>query len=167
VQVVLGSRGDYTVRAVLYLARHPGRRRRREISDAMEIPDKFLPQILGALVRAGIAKSTVGRVGGYELARPAEDVSLREVVEVAEGPIRSQKCVLRGGPCYWGEKCAVHDAWLDAETALSERLTRTTFAELARADWDIELERRASGVPLDAPRPERLHRDATTGRQPR
>ncbi|MEX2183114.1 MAG: Rrf2 family transcriptional regulator, partial [Chloroflexota bacterium] len=105
-QVVLGSRGDYTVRAVLYLARHPGVRRRREISQAMDIPDKFLPQILGALVRAGIAASTVGRRGGYEMARPAEEVSLREVVEVAEGPLRSDKCLLRGGPCYWAEKCA-------------------------------------------------------------
>jgi Rrf2 family protein len=166
-QVVLGSRGDYTVRAVLYLARHPGRRRRREISDAMEIPDTFLPQILGALVRAGIARSTVGRLGGYELARPAEDVTLREVVEVAEGPIRSHKCILRGGPCYWGEKCAIHDAWLAAEEALTERLAGTSFAELARADWDIEQARRASGVPLDAPRPERLHTDATGARRPR
>ncbi len=49
-QVILGSRGDYSVRAVLYLARQPGVRRRREISAAMDIPDKFLPQILGALV---------------------------------------------------------------------------------------------------------------------
>lgn len=166
-QVVLGSRGDYTVRAVLYLARRPGRRRRREISEVMEIPDKFLPQILGALVRAGIARSSVGRLGGYELARRAEDVTLREVVEVAEGPIRSQKCILRGGPCYWGEKCAVHDAWLAAETALTERLASTTFAELARADWDIEQQRLASGLPLDAPRPERLHHDAKHASQAR
>lgn len=166
-QVVLGSRGDYTVRAVLYLARHPGRRRRREISEAMEIPDKFLPQILGALVRVGIARSVVGRLGGYELDRPAEAISLREVVEAAEGPIRSQKCILRGGPCYWGEKCAVHDSWLAAETALIERLGRTTFAELARADWDIEQQRLASGVPLDAPRPVRVHDDAMTARQSR
>ena len=77
----------------------------------MDIPDKYLPQILGTLVRAGIARSTVGRLGGYELARPPERISLREVVETAEGPIRSQRCVLRSGPCYWGEKCAVHDAW--------------------------------------------------------
>ena len=93
-QIVLGSRGDYSVRAVLHLARHPGRQRRREISQAMDIPDKYLPQILARLVRAGIARSAVGRHGGYELARSAGSISLLEVVEVAEGPIRSQKCVL-------------------------------------------------------------------------
>lgn len=157
-QVILGSRGDYAVRAVLYLARHPGRVRRREVSEAMDIPDTYLPQILGALVRAGIARSTVGRLGGYELARPPERISLREVVETAEGPIRSERCVLRSGPCYWGEKCAVHDAWAAGEDALSQRLSATTFADIARADWEIEQRSgpptvRADGRP--AFRPER------------
>jgi Rrf2 family protein len=162
-QVVLGSRGDYAVRAVLYLARHPGRVRRREISAAMDIPDTYLPQILGALVRTGIARSTVGRLGGYELARPPERISLREVVETAEGPIRAHHCVLRSGPCYWGEKCAVHDAWAAAEDALSERLTATTFAALAQADWEIEQRsgttaRQADGRPAVRPvRPRHVH----------
>jgi len=154
-QVVLGSRGDYTVRAVLYLARHAGRQRRRDISAAMDIPDKFLPQILGALVRAGIARSMVGRRGGYELARPPNAISLREAVEVAEGPIRSQKCVLRSGPCYWGDKCAMHDAWAEAEAALTDRLARTTFADLARADWEIE--QHAPAGRRDEKRPPRIH----------
>ena len=153
-QVVLGSRGDYTVRAVLYLARHPGRQRRRSISADMAIPDKFLPQILGALVRAGLVRSMPGRGGGYELAQPAESISLRDVVEIAEGPIRSEKCLLRGGPCYWGDKCAMHDAWAEAERALTDRLDRTTFAELARVDWEIEQTaavRGAPGVARDRP----------------
>ncbi len=154
-QIVLGSRGDYTVRAVLHLARHPGRQRRRDISQAMDIPDKYLPQILATLVHAGIARSTVGRHGGYELARPPESISLREVVEVAEGPIRSQKCVLRSGPCYWGDKCAIHDSWAAAEAALTDRLAATTFAEIARADWEIEQGSQASP---DAARMPRIHR---------
>ena len=104
----------------------------------MDIPEKYLPQILASLVRAGIARSSSGRLGGYALDRAPEDISLREVVEIAEGPIRGQKCMLRGGPCYWGEKCALHDAWSAAQSALTDRLTRTTFAELARADWELE-----------------------------
>lgn len=137
-QIVLGSRGDYAVRAVLFLARYPGRQRRREISAAMEIPDKYLPQILGALVAAGIARSTAGRLGGYELARTPDRVSLREVVEAAEGPLQADRCLLRGGPCHWVERCALHDAWTEAGDALSERLAATTFAELARRDEDLE-----------------------------
>ena len=84
-QTVRGSRGDYTVRAVLYLARHSGVRRRREISEAMDIPDAFLPQIMGPLVRTGITRSVIGRSGGYELARLAEAITLRGVVAVEGG----------------------------------------------------------------------------------
>lgn len=135
----LGNRGDYTVRAVLYLARHPGRQRRQDIAASMGIPDTFLPQLMAALVRAGIVRSTVGRHGGFELARPADEVTIREVVEIAEGPIHRQVCALRGGPCYWAEtKCAIHDAWVAAEDALIGQLDRTTFAELARADEALE-----------------------------
>lgn len=155
-QVVLGRRGDYTVRAVLYLARHPGRQPRREISAEMEIPDKFVPQILGALVRAGVVRSTAGRAGGYELAVPPASISLRQVIEIAEGPIRSQKCVLRSGPCYWENACAIHDAWIAAETALSERLEQTTFADVARVDQELE----SLSPPADRARSgpiERLH----------
>ncbi len=148
-QIVLGSRGDYTVRAVLYLARHPGVQRRRTISEAMDIPDAFLPQIMGALVRAGIARSMIGRRGGYELAQPADSITLREVVEVAEGPIESAKCLLRSGPCYWDEKCALHDAWSAAQGALVTQLATTTFAQLALVDWQLES---ASVVDRAAPR---------------
>lgn len=156
-QVVLGSRGDYAVRAVLYLSRHPGVRRRREISQAMDIPDKFLPQILGALVRAGIARSVVGRNGGYELARSAGSISLREVVEVAEGPIELSKCLLRGGPCYWVEKCALHDTWSSAQSALVTQLATTTFAQLAMVDWGLQ--QASDQSPADARRPHapRIH----------
>jgi Rrf2 family protein len=137
-QVVLGSRGDYTVRATLFLARNPGRQRRHAIAEAMGIPDSYLPQIMGALVKAGLVRSTVGRHGGYALARAAAEVSLREVIEAAEGPMRSQKCALRGGPCYWTDKCAMHDAWAAAERALVERLAAATLADLAMTDWELE-----------------------------
>lgn len=122
----------------------------------MAIPDKYLPQILGALVRAGFVRSTPGRGGGYELAQPPEAISLRHVVEIAEGPIRSEKCVLRGGPCYWGDKCAIHDSWVEAERALTDRLARTTFAQLAQADWEIEQTPASSRATSQAPT-ERLH----------
>lgn len=154
-QIVLGRRGDYSVRAVLYLARHPGRQPRREISEAMGIPDNYLPQILGTLVRAGLARSSIGRVGGYELARSPDQISLREVVEAAEGPIRSLTCALHGGPCYWGAKCAMHDAWSAAETALVERLESTTFSDLVRIDW--EMERQSSSPHLPGNMNRRMH----------
>lgn len=154
-QISLGSRGDYSVRAILFLARHPGRQPRRSIAEAMDIPAKYLPQILVQLVRAGFIRSTTGRRGGYELALAPDRISLREIIEVVEGPIRSQKCVLRTGPCYWQDACAIHDAWVQAENGLIERLSAISFADLAHVDR--ELEQRSGPIDLMALRRPRTH----------
>lgn len=144
-KVSMGNRGDYAVRAVLFLARGygSGRRKSREIAAAMEIPERFLPQILGSLIKGGIVTSVAGPDGGYELARNPAEVSLLEVVETAEGPIRKEKCVLSGGPCHWGVACAVHPAWAAAQDAFIESLKSSSFADLAATDEALE-----AGAPI-------------------
>lgn len=139
-QMTLGSKGDYSVRAVLDLARaHKGSRRKaREISDKMDIPPKYLPQVLGDLIRAGLVESVAGPGGGYTLARPPGEISLLDVVEAAEGPVRNTKCLMRGGPCHWDDACSVHAAWAEAQEKMAAQLARTSFAELARRDAAME-----------------------------
>lgn len=137
-QVALGRRGDYLVRAVLYLARHPGRQRREDIGREMDIPVKYLPQLMAGPVEAGIVRSIAGRNGGYVLARDPADVSLLEVIEIAEGPVRSTHCALRGGACYWDDQCAMHAAWSGVEDLVVEHLAGVTFADLARSDAELE-----------------------------
>ena len=139
-QTTLGSKGDYSVRAVLDLARAHGssRRKAREISDRMGIPPKYLPQVLGDLIRAGLVESVAGPGGGYSLARSPAEVSLLEVVEAAEGPVRNTKCLLRGGPCHWQDKCSMHDAWANAQEKLVGELRRTTFDSLVEQDIAME-----------------------------
>lgn len=135
-QVTLGSRGDYSVRAILFLARTygEGRRKSREIAADMQIPEKFLPQVLGTLVKAGLVESVAGPDGGYSLTRSPAAISLLEVVEAAEGPVRNGKCLLRGGPCRWEGACSIHEAWSRAQEKLIVELATTSFAELAAAD---------------------------------
>ena len=84
-QVTLGRKGDYTVRAVLHLARHygKGRRKSREIAAEMDIPERYLPQILANLVRHNVLVAVAGPDGGYALARDPGVLSLFEIVEVA------------------------------------------------------------------------------------
>lgn len=139
-QIALDRKGDYTVRAVLDLARHygQGRRKAREIARTMELPERYLPQLLGPLVHRGLVTALAGREGGYALAREPGALSLLEVIELAEGPLESPHCVLRGGPCDWQHTCPVHDAWGRARAALGAELRRTTFAELAAVDEAIE-----------------------------
>ncbi len=135
-QVTLGRRGDYAVRAMVDLARHhgEGRRKAREIAEAMDIPQRYLTQILAELVRRGLLAAVAGPDGGYSFTRTPGDVSLLEVVEAAEGPIAIDRCVLRGGPCDWERICPLHPAWSRAQGALVRELAATSFAELAAAD---------------------------------
>lgn len=133
-KIALGQRGDYAVRAVVALAAAGGRRKAREIAAQMQIPQKFLPQILGSLIRAGLLTSVAGPNGGYSLARSAVAISLLEVIEAVEGPVGSEKCVLRGGPCHWNTRCAVHSSWSAAQEALVSKLRRTSLADLRREE---------------------------------
>ena len=115
--LTLSLRGDYVVRAALALARAweaGGNRKIREIADEMTLPASYTPQILGALVHAGLATARAGRDGGYRLSRPPEQISMLEVLEVGEGELLLGRCTLRGGPCRWNDVCAVHNIWMGA-----------------------------------------------------
>lgn len=129
----LTKRGDYAVRAMLALARDGGASllSARRIAAEMSIPPRFLPQVMGDLVRAQLVDSTPGRAGGYRLSRRAPEISLLAVIEAIEGGSRRQSCVLRGGSCRLDGVCAVHDTFIAAEEAMLERLDGVTLADLA------------------------------------
>ena len=128
----LTKKGDYAVRAMLALARDPGDRpvSARRIADAMDIPVRFLPQVLGDLSRAGLVDAQPGRAGGYRLTRPPAQVSLLDVIEAVEGDSRRRTCVLRGGPCGLDGHCDVHGVFFAGQEALLARLRDATLADL-------------------------------------
>jgi Rrf2 family protein len=141
VNMTLSKRGDYVVRSALSLARaYPSgeARKIREVVAEMGVPQTFASQILADLVRAGLATSKAGKDGGYRLASPPEQVSLVEVVEAGEGPLRAERCALGEGPCRWDAVCPLHETWRSATEALREVLRSTSLADLVRRDEDIE-----------------------------
>jgi Rrf2 family transcriptional regulator, iron-sulfur cluster assembly transcription factor len=129
----LTKRGDYAVRAMLALTRGSGNGllSARRIADAMAIPVRFLPQVLGDLQRAGFVEAVAGRSGGYRLARDPASISLLDVIEAVEGDTRRRQCVLRGGPCGLDGQCDVHDVFARGQEALRSTFARSTLAELA------------------------------------
>ena len=137
----LTKRGDYAVRAMLALARGAdgGLLSARRISDAMEIPVRFLPQVLTDLQRAGLVEAAPGRAGGYRLSRDAGTISLLQVIEAVEGDSRRQTCVLRGGPCGKDGHCDVHDVFFRGQEAMLAALDAESLADLVG--------RRASELP--------------------
>ena len=134
----LTHRGDYALRAALALARAAGSGqyvKLRDVSEQMAIPLRYTQEILALLMRAGLAEARAGKHGGYRLTRAPGDISVLEVVEAAEGPLRSDRCTLRGGPCHWQDTvCAVHATWVSAREALAAILTKQTLQAVVEAD---------------------------------
>ena len=75
-------------------------------------------------------KSHRGVKGGFSLARPAEEISLRDVVEVCEGGIVLNHCLRKISPCKNAGTCAVTDVWREAQDALTGALERTNLADV-------------------------------------
>jgi len=134
----LTKKADYTVRAMLDIAiHHPGMRTNRQITAAMDLPRNFLSQILAILVRNGLLHSSAGPSGGYTLTRAPADFTLLEVIEIIEGPVATDECVLGGGTCDWASVCPLHETWSEAKAGFTNRLATTTFGDLTQIDSAI------------------------------
>lgn len=133
----LTRRGDYAVRAVIALARHaPEVVGAARLAEETGIPRRFVAQVMAEVVRSGIADARLGRSGGYRLGRPADQVSVLDVVSVVEGDLVRRSCVLRNAPCGADGACDVHRVFVAAQEALLRELGGATIASLVRPATD-------------------------------
>jgi Rrf2 family iron-sulfur cluster assembly transcriptional regulator len=132
--VRLSTQADYAVRAVLELAHHePGAvLHTGDIAAAQHIPGPRLAKVIHDLARADLVRTQRGHQGGVMLARPAAEITVRDVYEAVEGPIILCRCRRRAEPCD-DDGCDTHDFWHGVETLLNEELETTTFAALTDA----------------------------------
>jgi Rrf2 family protein len=127
----LTRRADYAIRTALCLAREGSGQMlpASVIAERMEVPPRFLPQIMQDLVRAGLVEASIGRGGGYRLARRPAGISLLEVIEAVEGDARRRTCVLSSGSCDPSRPCDVHELFASAQDALLDRLRDATVLD--------------------------------------
>jgi Rrf2 family protein len=137
---------DYAVRAITYLAQLEPTTRvaTAEVAREQQIPLTFLAKIISQLSNSGIVHATRGARGGITLARPANEISLLEVVEAIDGPIALNECVTDAAACPLNDQCAVRVVWCDAQAELVQRLKRTNFGEVSQVAQPVA----AAGVML-------------------
>jgi Rrf2 family protein len=135
---MITRQADYAVRSVLDLAmRQPEAAAfSREIAERQDIPASFLAKILTRLAAHGIVQTQRGINGGVRLARPANLITVLEVVEAIDGPLSLNLCVRAPGLCPRDMDCVVHPIWQMITHELRERLGGITFASLAAAAED-------------------------------
>jgi Rrf2 family protein len=121
---------DYAIRCVYYLADKKGKVTMvDETSREMNIPKSFLAKILQKLARASIVKSYRGVKGGFELARPPEEINLLEVIEAVQGPVAMNICALDEALCGFSSTCAIHPVWVDIRKEVERILRSKNFAD--------------------------------------
>lgn len=109
-----------------------------EISEAKEIPEKFLAKIFQSLSRSNIVRSHRGVRGGFTLAKTSEDITVKEVLESIHGPYHLVKCINDTGICDKSEFCALRELLVKAEDKLVQIFQDHTLAELVR--WQKQKE---------------------------
>jgi len=127
----ISAKVDYAVRAALELAAAGGDPIKGEaIAEAQHIPLKFLENILGELKHTGIVASRRGAQGGYWLAKPAEDVSLADIVRAVEGPLASVRGVGPESLSYTGEAEPLQKVWIALRANIRAVMEETTLADV-------------------------------------
>jgi Rrf2 family protein len=125
---------DYAVRAMVYLAQlGPDQRAATgQIAKEKSIPPSFLAKIVSQLSVAGLLHTSRGARGGVSLAKPAETISLLDVVEAIDGPILLNDCVGEMSSCKFDDSCPLQPVWCDAQKMLVEHLSKANFAQFTQ-----------------------------------
>ncbi|PKM76910.1 MAG: Rrf2 family transcriptional regulator [Firmicutes bacterium HGW-Firmicutes-15] len=128
----INQASDYGFRAVLYLAQAGTKVvEAQTIAQNEVVPMRYLLKIMPSLIKAGIVRSQRGVGGGYALARDPRDITLLDVIEAIEGPIRLNRCLLDEGYCskQGPPDCKIHQALADIQQKLDSDLSSYNFAD--------------------------------------
>lgn len=127
----LTRQSNYAMRILMYCAANTDRLSRiPEIASAYSVSELFLFKILQPLVENGLVETVRGRNGGVRLGRPAEQITLFDVVRVTEESFAMAECFESDTDCPLVDSCALNAALREALNAFFEALARHTIADL-------------------------------------
>lgn len=136
--MLLSTKGDYGVRAMIDLAKHQGEGpvQRSEIARRRQIPESYLDHLLAQLRRAGFIRSTRGPGGGHELAKKPEEICLLHLLEALEGSLAPMAC-LEHEP---GEEaiCGQSWVWQEIYDQMRARLAAVSLRDLVEHEREHE-----------------------------
>jgi len=129
--VKLTSKGRYAVTAILDLAFHAdsGPVTLAHISRRQDISLSYLEQLFTRLRKRKLVLSTRGPGGGYSLARPADRISISEVVAAVDGGVDTTRCS-GASNCHDGQQCLTHELWDELSSQIHEFLNNISLQDL-------------------------------------
>ena len=128
----MGKLTDYATVIMSYLAQNPGTvHAASELALVVGISSPTALKVLKTLARAGLLQSQRGTKGGYQLTRPASQISVADILQAMEGPIGLTECGSSPGACVRESRCGVRTNWQRISQAVGEALARVSLAEMA------------------------------------
>ena len=129
-------KAEYAVRAMVQLATVADGVlvKTDDLAKAQGIPPQFLVDILSDLRTDRLVRSHRGRDGGYELARPAADISIADVLRCIDGPLASVRDIGLGDLPYSGPTVALTDVWRALRASMRSVLEETSLADVASSE---------------------------------
>ena len=132
----LSKSADYGLMAMRHLALMPKGCccSARELARGHRIPPALMAKLMQRLARSGLVAATHGIKGGYRIARPAQSISLREVIEAIEGPLAMTECHdASSDGCPQDDTCTVKRPLLEIQARIAEVLGQTSVGDLGGA----------------------------------
>lgn len=137
----ISAKADYAVRAMIELAAQgDGPVKAERISQAQEIPIKFLENIMTDLRNGGLVRSQRGVEGGYWLARSADEITLAQVIRAVDGPLANVRGLRSEEVSYTGSAVPLREVWVALRASLRRVLEAVTLADVARGELPPEVE---------------------------
>ena len=129
---MLSKTAEHALRATIFLARE-GRDRplsAESIADGVGAPRNYLGKTLGSLVSHCIVSSSPGRGGGFQLAIPADELTVARIVDAVDPPRRERMCLMGGRPCVPHDPCVAHLQWKVVLNLFRGHIEGLTVADL-------------------------------------
>jgi len=127
----VSAKADYAVRAAAELAAaDEGPVKGEKLAEAQDIPLQFLEHILLELKHSGIVRARRGAKGGYWLAKPADEVTIADIVRAVEGPIAHVQSTPPEAIEYRGNAEHLQEVWIAVRANIRNVLENTTLADL-------------------------------------
>jgi Rrf2 family protein len=131
----VSAKADYAVRAAAELAAaEEGPIKGERLADAQDIPLQFLEHILLELKHQGIVRARRGAKGGYWLAKPADEITVAEIVRAVEGPIAHVQSTPPEAIEYSGNSAALQEVWIAVRASLRTVLEEVTLADVVSGE---------------------------------
>ncbi len=132
--MLISTRGRYGLRSLVDLVINAGDNPipLREIAERQGISESYLEQVFAILRKAGLVTAIRGSYGGYTLAKPATEITMKEILSALEGSLVSVDCVtdIQDVECKRKNNCIAHPFWKELDELIDEFLSSTTLQDL-------------------------------------